>query len=100
MARGKRTSGQKRQELVAEYRASGLTRKTFCQAMGISVCTLDYHVRRENQQERKQAKLLPVEFAPSSSPSPLTLVFGSGVRLEVGAGFDDATLRRLLAALS
>jgi hypothetical protein len=77
-----------------------LTRKAYCEGMGISISRLGYYVRREGEQARKEAKLLPVEVAAASSPSPLTLVLGGGLRLEVSAGFDEVTLRRLLAVIA
>ena len=48
-------------------------------------------------------RLLPVQWhaepAPSRSGPALTLVLGSGVRLEVAAHFEAETLRRLLAVV-
>lgn len=85
---------------MAGYRASGLTRKAYCQELGIAVTTLDYYLRRESGRERKQAGLLPVELTPSVAGSALTLVLREGLCLGVGAGFDEATLRRLLSVLS
>lgn len=86
--------------MVAGYRESGLTRKAYCRELGIAVTTLDYYLRRQGERARKQAGLMPVELATASAAGPLTLVLGGGLRLEVGAGFDEATLRRLLTVLS
>lgn len=100
MARRKRENSESGSELVAGYRASGLTRRAYCEGLGIPVSTLDYHVRRESERERKQARLLPVEWSAGTTASPLTLLLRDGLRLEVGANFEETTLRRLLAVLA
>lgn len=82
------------------YRSRGLSRKAYCRELGVAVTTLDYYLRRENGRERKQASLLPVELTPLVAGSSLTLVLPEGLRLEVSAGFDESTLRRLLSVLS
>ncbi len=82
------------------YRSRGMSRKAYSQEMGIAVTTLDYYLRRENGRDRKQAGVLAVELEPSVAQSPLTLILREGLRLEVPAGFDEATLRRLLSVLS
>lgn len=85
--------------MVAGYRSRGLSRKAYCEELGIAVTTLDYYLRRENERDRKRASVLPVEVMAPVASSPLTLVLREGLRLEVSAGFDEATLRRLLTVL-
>lgn len=86
--------------MVVGYKASSLTRKAYCQELGISVTTLDYYLRRENERARKQAGLRPVALTPSVAGSPLTLILSDGLRLEIPADFDETALRRLLPVLS
>jgi len=86
-------------EVVSGYRGSGLSRKAYCQKMGIAVTTLDYYLRRENGREREQARVLPVVMEGAKGAKPLTLILRDGLRLEVAADFDEAALRRLLSVV-
>jgi hypothetical protein len=81
--------------LLESYRRSGLTRREFCQQIGISVSTLDYHRRRES---KAQPRLIRVNIeAPSSVvDNRLTLVLKNGRRIETNVHFDEAALARLI----
>jgi hypothetical protein len=97
------------ERLVSEFERSGLGRKEFSAAHGLSVHTLDAWRRRI---AGSREEIVPVEIveergvpmgamqAGSTDPiGPFRIVLGNGLRVEVEAGFDAAELRRLLAAL-
>ena len=96
-------------QLAAEFEASGLTRPQFCQRHDVSLNSLarypqrrrQHNPPRQNQTPPNQTpRRLAVEIAaPTAAASGLTLVVGAGRRLEVGRGFDAATLEQLLSAL-
>ena len=67
--------------------------------MGIAVTTLDYYRRRVKSERSRQVGLVPVEVKREAGREPLVLILRGGLRLEIGAGFDDATLRRIVEAL-
>jgi hypothetical protein len=116
MARGRRTRAQWRQ-LVDGFAGSGLTQARYCQRHGISVASLHRwraHFRQavpvvERQQADANARtsepvrLLPVqllgEAAAVGEAQALTLVFASGVHVQVNPGFDAATLARVVGLL-
>jgi transposase-like protein len=115
--------------LVAEFEDSGQSRREFSQARGISIHTLDAWRRRAGRsrpgaailpvelvaghaardanlscterdprrQERAREFLEPV--VGEDMRRALCVVLASGRRVEVGAGFDAAELKRLIAAL-
>jgi hypothetical protein len=98
-------------QLVFEFEQSGLKRKEFCAARGLSVHTLDAWRRRAARPVNVE-NIVPVELvetcdtgcerklaglAPQSGQ--LRVVLSSGIRIEVEPGFDGAELRRLIAAL-
>ncbi|MFN7541748.1 MAG: IS66 family insertion sequence element accessory protein TnpA [Acidobacteriota bacterium] len=88
-------------ELVAGFERSGSTRKAFCESMGIAVTTLDYYRRRVKVERGGQVGLVAVEVKPDGvKREPLVLVLRGGMRLEIGAGFDEATLWRIVEALA
>ena len=99
MARRQSKGSERAAELVAAYERSGATRKAFCAAMGIAVTTLDYYRRRVKSERSRQVGLVPVEVKREAGREPLALVLRGGLRLEIGAGFDEATLRRIVEAL-
>jgi hypothetical protein len=102
-----------------EYEQSGLTRRAFCQQHGISFATLDNY-RRQRARAPRQAQdaapaaaitsavtFVPVELVERSSlhrqtagdGAILHIELASGRRIAVTAGFDAATLTRLIAVL-
>jgi hypothetical protein len=106
---GKRRSRVEVEKLVAEYEASGLTREGFCQQRELSVTVLDKYRRRVQKWARADAgPMLPVEVVLSTAQDSRRAVRGagglvvesrSGRRIEVGRGFDEQTLERLLEML-
>ena len=105
----RRRSRTEVERLVSEYKQSGLGRKEFSAAHGLSVHTLDAWRRRvaESRQE-----IVPVEIVEhrsarqglkrvgSMEPSgQFRVVLATGLRIEIEPCFDAAELRRLIAAL-
>jgi len=101
-----RTRAQ-RQALVAAYAASGLSQRAFCAQHGIGVSTLRYWQKRladavatADNAPAPGTRLVPVQVLEEPLASTgVTLVAADGVRIEVAADFDGATLRRVLATL-
>lgn len=107
----RRRSRAEAERLVSEFEQSGLRRKEFCAAHGLSVHTLDVW-RRRIAQSGCGEKLVPVEIVADGAASVGPLVAGSmarngqfrvvlpqGLRIEIDPGFDASELRRLIAAL-
>jgi hypothetical protein len=95
-------------QLVAEYEASGLSKAEFCQGRELAISTLDAYRggRRLGLRERSPApRWVAVEVKDAqrsrtaAAASGLALVLGKGRRIEVGLGFDAATLEQLLSVL-
>jgi hypothetical protein len=101
-------------ELVAAFELSGLNRTEYCRQHGLSLRSLKRYSKRvgkgrgwSNQSERTApaVSLLPVEVLddrPAAQQAWQTSLFvelSGGRRIGVGAGFDGATLRRLIALL-
>jgi transcriptional regulator with XRE-family HTH domain len=91
------------EQLAAEFEASGLTRREFCQRHDVSLNALARYLKRYRQQSaphNETPRWLAVELAQPSTPwSGLAVVLGAGRRIEVGRDFDSATLDQLLSAL-
>ena len=97
--------------LVSEFEQSGLKRREFCAARGLSVHTLDAW-RKRIAQSGAQEKIVPVEIVEEraasvgSMPAESTarngqfrVVLAQGLRIEVDPGFDATELRRLITVL-
>ena len=102
--RRRRISREEAKQLVGEYEASGLARQAFCAGRGLSVAALDKYRRRYGQgAARNEGRLVAVEVMPGASANRLGSVLyvelANGRRIEVGSGFDAATLKRLLGVL-
>ncbi len=101
----RRRSQAEADQLAAEFEASGLRRREFCQSRGLNVSTLDaYRKRLRRRQSEGSGAQRWVEVAggkpEAGAPmSGLAVVLGQGRRIEVSRGFDSDTLDRLLSVL-
>lgn len=102
-----------------EYEQSGLTRRLFCRQHGLSLATLDNYRRQRacgpgkaqdstgDPTSPPAVTLVPVELVERSplhrqavvNGASLHIELASGRRIGVTAGFDAATLTRLIAVL-
>jgi len=106
LVRRRRRSRAEAEELVGEFEASGQTREAFCAGHGLSVASLDRYrrlVTAAHRTARSAGRLVAVEVMPGVSTSRrsagLWVELVKGRRIEVGSGFDSATLWRLLNML-
>jgi len=81
---------------VGRWRDSGVSGAAFCQDEGLREWQFRYWVKRIVELDDPGAGFARV----AASGSGLRLALPGGLRLEVDPGFDDATLKRFLAALS
>ncbi len=104
---------------VAAWRESGLTQRSYCHREHLPETQLSHWKHRLAKSQRRskvKRSLVPVQVLESMPPerdsavsaSPrfaavptaaLSLVFDGGLRLEIGAGFDAATLRQVVKVL-
>ena len=107
----RRRSRAEGQRLVSEFEQSGMRRKGFCAAHGLSMHTLDAW-RRRIAGSGSDEKIVPVEIVEDRRSGmgsehaesvlrngQFRVVLAHGLRIEVDPGFDAAELRRLIAAL-
>lgn len=99
--------------VASSYRSSGLGRSEFCRRHGLALSTLNRHLQRQFEEDARRdndvvgrGALVEVKLADVVSPASsldraasLKVLLSNGRRVEVGDGFDDQTLRRLVAAL-
>ena len=90
----RRRSTEEIQQVLEEYRASGMTRIAYCQQSGVARNTLDRYLRRHGG---KRQRLIRVRVAKApESDRGFVLVLGNGRRIESGWRFGDAELARLI----
>jgi hypothetical protein len=107
----RRRSRAEADRLVSEFEQSGLRRKEFCAAHGLSMHTLDAWRRRIAQCGNRE-KIVPVEIVEdrragmgskhaggAERHGQFRVLLAPGLRIEVDPGFDAEELRRLIAAL-
>ena len=80
--------------LLDGYERSNLTRREYCEQVGIPVTTLDYYRRR--QTKAFERSLLPVEIISPTDGRGFTVALSDGRRIESGWNFDEQALGRLL----
>ena len=101
-------------QIAASYAQSGMSRSEFCRQHVLSLSTLNKycpHARHRDAlpstsmtRNAAELSLAPVEFveksaAHTSQHDPLLVELAGGRRIAVSAGFDAATLTRLIAVL-
>ena len=90
--------------MVRQWRGSGLSVRDFCTDRGISEPSF-YAWRRTIAERDANAAFVPVHVVPDARPAGdasrqgLELLVSGGRVLRIGPGFDEPTLRRLLALL-
>ena len=90
----RRRSAEEIQQLLEQYRASGLTQAEYCRQTGMVLSTLQRHLRRCKGAEPQMVRV-KVESAAEPSVG-FVLVLGNGRRIESGWHFGDTELSRLI----
>jgi hypothetical protein len=106
MAPGRARDERKEQQwrrCIEQWRASGLSVRTFCARHGLATASF-YNWRRVLQRRaaEESAVFVPVQVVADAVPaqaSALEVVLVDGRAVRVAPGFDAATLRQLLAVL-
>jgi len=88
-------------QLAAEFEASGLTRREFCEQHRVALKTLSRYLSRHSRQQRSGTPgLLRVEVSACASiGSGIAVVLACGRRVELAKGFDTATLAQAVSVL-
>jgi hypothetical protein len=87
---------------IGEWRASGLSVRTFCDRRGLAIPTFYAWRRTLERRAAEVPALVPVQLVADVAPpqaSALEVILRDGRAVRVIAGFDETTLRRLLAVL-
>jgi len=94
------------QQIVSEFKSGELTQIEFCRRQGLKLSTLGRYLRQERAaSEARNRGLVAVELgvkkggAEASGGCGLSVSVGSGRRIVVEAGFDAASLQRLVQVL-
>jgi len=80
--------------LMDGFERSNLTRRDYCERVGIPVTTLDYYRRRQAQ--RQTVSLVPVKVLDPVRGPGFTLVLSNGRRIESSWDFACEGLSRLV----
>ena len=104
--RGRRRTPAEVQQIVSEFKSGELTQKEFCRRQGLTLSTLGRYLSQVRaSSEASNRGLVAVEFAvkkggvEASGGCGLSVSVASGRRIVVEAGFDAATLQRLVQVL-
>ena len=90
----RRRSTEEIQQVVEQFRASGLSQIEYCRQSGIVLSTLRRYVRRKNTPDQQLVRV-KVESAPEPGTG-FVLMLGNGRRIASNWGFGDAELARLI----
>jgi hypothetical protein len=91
---GKRRSAEEIEQLLEQYRTSGLTQIEYCRQAGVALSTLGRHLRRHGGTGQQ---LIRVRMGSGPEPDQgFVLMLGNGRRIEAGWRFSDAELARLI----
>ena len=89
----RRRSWEEIQQVVAQFRASGLSQMEYCRQSGMVLSSLGRYLRRVKSPEQQ---LVRVKIESSREPDTgFVLMLSNGRRIVSGWGFGDAELARL-----
>lgn len=94
MGRERRWGEEKRRELMAAFRRSGVSLKAFAEAAGVPYSTMTYW--RKMGESADPPRFVPVEVAREGAP--IEVVVGAVV-VRVAPDFDEAHLVRVVRSL-
>jgi hypothetical protein len=90
----RRRSSEEVQEVLEQFRASGLSQIEYCRQTGMVLSTLGRYLRRRNKPEQQLVRV-KVE-APLEPGTGFVLMLGNGRRIASGWGFGEAELARVI----
>lgn len=92
----RRRSTQEIQQIIDEYRASGLTQVEYCRQSGVVLSTLGRYLRRGAGSSEQS--LVRVKLSAPTGPEEggFVLILSNGRRIASGWGFGEAQLGRLI----
>jgi hypothetical protein len=91
----RRRSAEEIEQLLEQYRASGLTQAEYCRQTGTVLSTLGRYLRECNGSRQQQ--LVKVNLEGLAEPSTgFVLMLGNGRRIASDWAFRDAELTRLI----
>ena len=92
----RRRSVEEVEQVVQQYRASGLSQREFSEQTGIKLSTLGRYVRRDGPPQAAQQLVRVKLKAPAEPDSGFVLMLGNGRRIASGWTFSDTALARLI----
>ncbi len=96
---GRRRSPAEIENIVAQFEASGLSRRDFAKRKGIGVGSLARWLQRQPTTPNAPKFVRVVPAAAPTPPSWFELALPDGRRLRIPAGCDETALRSLLGVL-
>jgi hypothetical protein len=104
--RTRRRTSAEIQQIVSEFKSGDLTQKEFCRRQGLTLSTFGRYLSRAHaSSEASKRGLVAVELAVKKDGAKacggcgLSVMVASGRRIVVEAGFDAASLQRLVQVL-
>jgi hypothetical protein len=90
----RRRSSEEIQQVVEQFRASGLSQMEYCRQRGMILSSLGRYLRRGKSPEQQLVRV-KIESPPEPGTG-FVLMLGNGRRIASGWGFGDAELARLV----
>jgi hypothetical protein len=91
----RRRSREEIEQLLEQYRTSGLTQVEYCRQTGMVLSTLGRYLRSGGVEPERLIRV-NLESAAAEPSAGFALVLGNGRRIESGWRFGDAELARLI----
>lgn len=89
-----RRTSEEIQQLVEQFRASGLSQLEYCRQTGMVLSTLGRHLRRSKNLDQQLVQVRVEE--PAEAGTGFVLMLGNGRRIASGWGFGESELARLI----
>jgi hypothetical protein len=90
----RRRSSEEVQQILEQFRASGLSQMEYCRQSGTGLSSLGRYLRRAQSPEQQLVRV-KIE-SPREAGTGFVLMLGNGRRIASDWGFGDAELARLI----
>lgn len=84
---------------IENWKASGLSRKKWCEQNSLSPSSLQYWLARQSNKETATSQFIEIEDQARDNCSKGLQVLIGTATIEVGIDFDERTLQRLVKVL-
>ena len=97
---GRQRNREEWQRRIEEWKASDLTQEEYCKENNLKIATFHYWRKKISERKATGPAFVEVPLSLANRFSPIRIEIGSRFCVEVGKGYDPASLEHIIGFLS